>query len=377
MTLTKSEPDVLNGLTPTQWLDKAQMLVDELSDASDDVWRQFESVVDRAANWAHGRMVRLIGSLPEHTDPSLQKMGFVDFSSTVGRQRQRWFLRQLSKIYHAFGLEIHAAMGHRPWPNSAPWDRSLGLVQHSVPRTSLLQTYRDYSERFLQGLQALYHSNTMTEELHSQDLVVARRLGFVELVEGKKWRLPKIKAGGIRRGLRDALKGSTDQEKAFLENVLRGLDDLRSKHANRIFDAGTGNVHKKTLLDIANDYKAGNLSKNQMKLSVQTHLRAMARRQAGWFFENMRDAEVFVQVPPGHPRHSTPSVRERAYQMLSPSKVARNQSGSHDSLGAFPGDRVVSLPLTRNMARALRQELEKRVEAYQKKVDAARARAIR
>ena len=340
---------VLNGLSPEMWMDRAQTFVDNLSEVSDYLWKQFEVVVDRACSRAYDKMIKVISELPNHPNPTYAKMGMVDFSSLLGKRNQRRFAIAMSKIYKSWGDEIYAAMGLTQRPmNFHPWERSLGLVKHPIHRTSIIYSMRRYSVFLLQRLQQLYSPEELTE------------------VSEAVWRLPRIKKGGVRQSLRGALEGTQDQEKAFLENTLRGLDDLRTKHANRIFDAGTGLVHKQALLDIAKDFKAGNISKKQMQLSVQTHLRAMARRESGWFFKSMKKAKAFVQIPPSKIIFATESVRERAYKLAPASQLLKASQGSADSLGFFPGDRVVALPATPAMIERLKGLWEKRRAQYMK-----------
>jgi len=336
-TISEGTPEakllIFNNLTVPHWTAQAQFLVNDLSRVSNILWWNYKQVLDRAIDNTHTQITRIIKNFKNPLDrvkSTQSDSERLDFNNKVTRTV---FMKQINDAYRQFGLEISASIGHRPWSSGHPWEIALGLVQHTGSRTrnSVLEAMREYTKLFLQGLQRLYSSDLLEE--------------LFESTNRRHWHLPKIKSGGIRRVLRPALQNIDTQEKAFLENLFRGLDDLRTKHANRIFDIGQGMVYKHSLQNVADEFQSGRINYRQAQLSVQSHLIAMARREAGWFFDNLRDAKFMVSVPPKSEMYFTPSSAERAY-LVAP---AKQDTGF---LGHFPGDRVFEFPVTPEMKQA-------------------------
>ena len=287
------------------WLNHAQQLVDMVARAQDSLWKQFEPVLNKAANEASIKMIKLIDHLPS------------DASGRVQPLYRKYFMQGLNKIYGQFGRNLCTALGHRAWGGgNSPWRRSLGLVASPVrPQAgSILSAMQNFSKLYLQKLQTLYSEHSFSE--------------------AKKWRLPRIKAGGIRQALRPALHLASHQEKSFLENIFRGLDDLRTKHANRIFDTAQGTPYKHELIQIAKDFHSGKLNKRQLKLSIETHLAAMARNETGWMFRKMEGVKQFARV--------WPSDANRPFELT---------TEQTPPLGEHPGDRSIRFPITAKQAR--------------------------
>jgi hypothetical protein len=171
----------------------------------------------------------------------------------------------------------------------------------------------------------------------------------------------------ILRGLKGII---SDQEKALLENSLRGLDELPAKHANKLYDAATGLTLKSALNAIADEFSTGQMNKSQLKQSIQTHVRAMIRRISGEAHQQrgVTGIEYFIKIPPTRTQDvGTSGTKKQAFMVDTGKELIRATKGSGDSLGRHPGDKVIPIPVPTEFMMQIKRAAEKARREYLEK----------
>lgn len=350
------------------YLKRAMRLVNGVENLCDQYWAIVEKIVDKETERAHLAMRRLIAALPEHPDPGWK--GTIDFRTPAGLKRREKFMQDMRKVYEKWWRGIKSATGFpvqslRP----EPWEVSLGLIQ--LRPGELLMRLRDEIVRKAHALAHLLDTfpsqgDVFEARVRTRGVVSARITG-----RGlKKEHTSHSRATSIiLRGLKGII---SDQEKALLENALRGLDQLPRNHANKLFDAVTGIPLRDALNAVADDFSTGSMNKRQLKLSIQTHIRAMIRRLATEAEEigDIPGMMRYVQIPPTRRKDMVGKVsgtsEERVFKILDGPSVVRKGKGSGDSLGLHPGDRTIPLPFPKNYLDKLMAEAVKKRKQYLK-----------
>lgn len=343
-----------------RFIARAQRLVNGVAQDTDDAWDEVSAVVERRTKVAHASLRSLIRSLPPHRDKEMAAQGHVDFASLPGQRRRDQFFRSVRTVFDKWYAGILSDLGMHKW-DATPWAKSLGLVNYK-PGKFLLKT-RDEVVRKGHELASLLDSvgvgqTTSEDDVSVYDLLEARR----RIVVGTGGiRSSRITGRGLPRGHRThsrttsivlrGLKGIIhDQEKALIENTLRGLDLLPRNQANQLYDAATGLTLRDALNAVADQFSVGEMSKQQLRLSIQTHIRAMVRRIAGES-SRLRDitgVEDFMLMIPLRGRDIkklTQSQVDRAFDVVRADEYIRATRGSGDSLGRNPGDTSIPIPL--------------------------------
>jgi hypothetical protein len=336
--------------TGSRFIDKAKLLVNGLENVVDETWSHFQSVLDRQTALAHQALLRLVAGLPS-------KEGYIDFRSLVGIRRRNQFLRSVAKVYANWQNGVLGTLNIGRWARGTPsWERSLGLHPHTGGQ--FLQRVRDMVVRRAHHVAHVadhFERNETSESLEEAKAPTPKIKAGVKVLSKKG--MSKITKGHskststILKGLKSVIN---DQEKALLENVLRGMDELPRKHANQLYDSATGLVLKDALKAVADQFSIGEMSKKQLKLSVQTHIRAMVRRVAAEsaHLQNIKGVKEyihFVQVPATRKNDKpSASVLDRAFEIVTHRLLEKGSKGSGDSLGAYPGDKVIAVPFPSN-----------------------------
>ena len=347
-----------------RYLVRGVRLANATEDTADAVWSWYRAVLEQRTKAAQGALRQLITRLPAAQAAEQAKAGFVDVTTPAGRAARARFFHDAARVYGGWRARMLSELGQSPWPRGAlAWEISLGLKRHR-PGEFLQRLRQDVGQ--LAGAMA----NMFTLLQLHEELDEARR----------GWRYHPVSARitgrGLPRGHRAhsrttsiilrGLKGvMADQEKALLENLLRGLDALPRGHANALFDATKGVTLRDALNKVADDFSTNRMSTRQLKLSMQTHLRAMVRRLAETYGAS-QGARHYVLIPPVRPadvKQATPSTRARAFLVEDIRKALKRSKGSATSLGVYPGDKVLPLPIpvarlgeARQAAAVMRQE---------------------
>lgn len=344
-----------------QFIERSMRLVNGLENVVDNAWRLTERILNKHTELAHKKMKKLIQKLPAHSNPDLASQGFVDFKSGIGIRAQNRFKRELSLIYREWRRNIIRDLG-MPDLNQEmdSWDISLGRFDHRGGR--FLQRIRDEVIRKAHQMMSILDPHVEESVLEAREIKV-KNLGMISArITGRG--LPKGSTSHSRstsiilRGLKDVIK---DQEKAMLENALRGLDQLPRNHANNLYDAMTGLTLRDSLNAIADQFSVGEMSKKQLKLSIQTHIRAMMRRIAGETAnqKSKKALQYFIQVPATREKDLkkglSKTALERALEITSVDKLLSSSNSSGDSLGLFPGDKTLPIPIPDSLIDAARE----------------------
>lgn len=322
--------------------------VNGVESLADEAWAHVQKVVERHTKIAHDQIKSLVRRLPQDTQ------GYVDFKSVTGIHRRNQFFHATRKVYDQWHTDIRRELGFPAWNGLKPWEKSLGQVP--TPSGSFIQRIRHSVIRKAHALVSA------PEELAEAHLVSARISGRgLPRYRGIHSRTTSI----ILRGLKGIVR---DQEKSMVENVLRGLDLLPRNHANKLYDASTGLTLKSALDAVADQFSVGEMDQNQLKLSIQTHIRAMARRIAGE--AHVPGAKKWLMVPPTRAKDfdqpwSDVKV-EQAFSLLEPIGHLQITLGSGDSLGRHPGDKLIPVavedkPAVRLAAKKFKAKIRKRV----------------
>jgi hypothetical protein len=112
------------------------------------------------------------------------------------------------------------------------------------------------------------------------------------------------------------------------------------------------------------------MNKKQLKLSIQTHIRAMLRRIAGEAFQQHGETGVadFIRIPPTRKQDkATEGLRSLAYTLDTGKELIRSTRGSGDSLGRHPGDKVIPIPVPMRLMMQIKRAAEAARAAYLKK----------
>lgn len=331
-----------------QFLTNATRLVNGLENVVDDAWRQARQHVERHTSKAHSQMRLLIASLPPHPRKDMADVGYVDNVTHHGRAKMLAFRRAMAKIYNTWHQGIRRDLG-LPQPSKRSWEISLGHLPHRGSR--YLMRLRDEVVRKGHQLATLLDQVPVSEARER----VVKTTGGVKSARITGRGLPAGATSHSRttsiilRGLKGVIE---DQEKAMLENVLRGIDQLPRNHANKLYDATTGLTLRDALNAVADEFSVGEMDQRQLKLSIQTHIRAMMRRIAGAAHEagDVTDVEDYVMVPPTRRLDITRAKRGRgsqslAFTTMTGPELLRTTKGSGDSLGRYAGDQLQPVPV--------------------------------
>lgn len=363
------------------FLERAERLVNGLESVADAAWAFTRRVVDKHTGVTHKELRLLIARLPAHPNKDLAEAGFVQFGGPAGRVSREKFLSAVSKILARWQNGIIKDLG-MVFPNARSFDISLGLFQYRAG--GFLLSLRDEVIRLAirsGNLLGLHVSESIEEGIRKGRAKKAKTAGLISA---------RITGRGLPRNHRShsrtttiilrALKGiMDDQEKALLENVLRGLDEMPRKAGNDFYDATSGDTLRDALNELADRFSTKKLSKKRLLLSVQTHIRAMLRRL-------MMDHDVlaeipgairFVQVPPtrdGDFETATETEVARAYEVEDLPALQRKNKGAAHSLGLFPGDRIVPIPIPESFFEKVKRVTRETQRAYVEKVRRAKSR---
>ena len=344
----------LTELQADKYVARAMTLVNGFESFVERSWGEFDTELDAATTEANMQMHRLINSL----DTSKRDPGFIDFSTVKGRQRKLTFLNKLNAVYSKWRNRLGKFVGSVE--GADPWKISLGLIKYK-PSLYLLRS-RDEVIRYAFWMGSIlddFYSVGALSEARSTKKKAKNRTKRVKTAGIISARLTgrglRKKRGAHSRGtsiILGGLKGIiTDQEKAKLENTLRGLDQLPRSHANKMFDAVTGKTLKQKLNEIADEFSTGKMNKRQLKLSMETHFRAMLRRIATQA-EDEGDLFRYLQVPPTRKKDKkkkpSKSTKDRALRTTSFKELMGDTKNSGDSLGKFPGDKVIPIPFPKD-----------------------------
>jgi hypothetical protein len=365
-----------------RFLKSAQLIVNGSENLADQTWFEFETALDKRTQKANMALKILIARLPSHTDEKLGLQGFVDFNSAQGQRRQIQFMRDVAKVYGSWQRGILGDLDIKRWaPGEPAWEKSLGLHDHTgglfllklrdeVVRkghqiASLLDLADEKPEELdLSGLSVIESINAILEAKHRRIITTGGVLSARLTGRG----LPQSSTAHSRRTsiILRGLKGIiSDQEKAMLENTLRGLDELPTKHANKLYDAATGLTLKSALNAVADEFSTGQMNKRQLKLSIQTHIRAMLRRIAGEAFQQHGETGVaeFIRIPPNRKKDRvkkiTPETQKLAFTLDTGKELIRKTKGAGDSLGRHPGDKFIPMPVPTSLMWQIKRAAEK------------------
>lgn len=323
--------------------------VNGVESLADEAWTYVQNTVERHTQIAHDKLKAIVRRLPQDSQ------GYVDFKSVVGQHHRNKFFREAKKVYDEWHQGIRLALGIPAWNDKKPWEKSLGQVP--TPSGSFLKRVR---HSVIRKAHALIDTHNVAEA----HLVSARISGRgMPKYRGIHSRTTSI----LLRGLKGIVR---DQEKSMIENVLRGLDLLPRNHANKLYDAATGLTLKSALDAVADQFSVGEMDQRQLKLSVQTHIRAMVRRIAGE--AHVPGAKKWLMVPPTRKKDfaqpwSDVKV-EQAFSVIEPIGHLTLTQGSGDSLGRHPGDQLIPVavhdtPKIHETARKFKAKIRKRIRA--------------
>ena len=355
-----------------RFLDRCERLVNGLENTCDQYWLEFNRILDDATRRANRAMQRLITALPAAADPRLAQQGYVHFQGTQGVANRIRFFKDVAKIYAAWHRNILGDVEQPHYTRGHPaWEVSLGLFDHNAGMFLLKlrdEVIRDALE--LGRTLSLLDTDSPEESADSYSTfdeayrrtrshgLVSARLTGRGLPPGPRnhSRTTSI----ILRGLKGVVK---DQEKALLENFMRGLDKLPRDHANKLYDATTGTPLRKELEKIADAFSTEQIDKRQLKLSVQTHIRAMVRRLSGEAYLHGKHLKTsnFILVPATRAKDK---FSKEAYQIFSLPQYARKAKGGGMSLGRHPGDKLIPIPVPDHVYDKLKVEAAKRRSEY-------------
>jgi hypothetical protein len=380
------------------FLSDAQKTVNSIEDFCDQIWADYQEALHQQTNRAHDAMRQLIADLPVHSNPARARHGEINFTGTHGLARRNRFFRDMAKVYANWEAGIFGDLDIMKWDRGTPaWEKSLGLLAHRAGHFQ--QRIRGRVAQLAHELVGVHDSvreSIAEERMPSAGAMMAKAgiRGFGqlarlpqagahqvlrgELSRSQAGKLTPFRVGGAqalvqrgaeelpaRPGVAAATKAALqDQEKAWLENVLRGAEELARRHANEVFDAATGTTFRDTLNGVVDKFDSGALSERQQLLSVQTHIRAMIRRIAtsGEFKGAIgKQSRYFVQLPATRPQdlQAPPnSVIARAFTVVTQPELVKSAGGLGDSLGAFAGDKMQPIPIPPNAVNAVRAAAE-------------------
>ena len=361
------------------WIRRAMRAVNGLETVCDSAWTEFDGVLDSHTRAANRKLRGLIANLPGHSDPGLRSKGYIDFATPAGTRQRARFFKDAKKIYDAWhdGIASDMDIQHFDW-KADPWDKSLGLSYHRggkwlmllrdeiVRKSNELASLLDHFKECLEFVAPIFEA---TKPVKSTGGVLSARITGRGLPAHHKTHSRTTSI--ILRGLKGVIR---DQEKSMLENVFRGMDQLPRDHANKLYDSSTGLTLRDALNAVADDFSTGQMNKRQLKLSVQTHIRAMMRRVAGESeqFKAITGVKSYLKIPATMKKdlmRITPREAKEAFTIVKFKDQLYATKGSADSLGAWPGDKSQLIPIPpgseeriANAAQAMRRSYLKRTK---------------
>jgi len=243
-------------------------LVNGLENAVDKAWTDFRTIFRFETDKAHRKMKKLIRDLPDEEriekvseeitervgEKSTEKVskdtfvktktGFIDFSTLAGQARRLKFFRDMNNIYKEWNTNIRNQVGSVT-PGAKLQEVSLGLknfkagplmmqwrdeiVRKANEVVSLLDDFEKDEDDVKPIRESLLEAFKRRKRVRTTGGVISARLTGRGLPKRSKSHSRATSI--ILRGLKDVM---SDQEKALLENTLRGLDQLPRKHANQL-----------------------------------------------------------------------------------------------------------------------------------------------
>lgn len=351
--MKKSKAPSLNS---EEVLNRMMNAVNGVSITANDSWKFFEAILDKHTRLSNKKMKVLIKQLPETED------GFVDFKNIAGKRRRVNFFRRMKKIYDEWHLGIVRDSGiYIPSKKSKSWDISLGLIKFKtgdilfrirdevIRRVNELISTLDDQDLMSELIEESVRSNKKRKKTKTTGGVISARITGRGLT--KKHKSHSRTTQIILRGLKGVIG---DQEKALLENTLRGLDALPRSHANMMFDAASGLTLKEALNKVADDFSTNKINKNQLRMSIQTHIRAMVRRVATESAElsDITGVEHFAMIPSTRKedldREVSDQTQKDGFTILTKKELSKKSKGSGNSLGSHPGDKIIPVPIKKS-----------------------------
>lgn len=329
-------------------------------------WNLVDDIVLYYTQKSVVKMKQAVNEIPDPINKRLADLGYIDFTTTVGKRAQLSFFRKMSRIYDRWHTFILQDLGMAGFRGTKPWDKSLGLFDPQVSQFSLW-VRKDVADKALklgEILTKLNENSEVVAEAIGDKLKQFKKTIGVKRSSTKGLVSARLSGKGLRRKrgahsrttsiILGGLKGVVqDQEKALWENTLRGLDLLPRNHANKMYDAATGITLRDALNTIADEFSTGNINTSQLKLSIQTHIRAMMRRIASDVGVKQKDA-LFIQVPPTRQKDvikqgRSSTVTKNAYLPKTMVDIQDETQGSGNSLGRNPGDVLQIFPIPKKL----------------------------
>lgn len=336
-------PRFLESKTGENFIRRSTRVVNGLENLCDSLWSAYRQKLDEHTAAAYAAMVRLVNQLPVHTDEGKAKLGHIDFKSRPGlRQRNRFFV-SLSKIYANWEASILGDLDIMKWKRGTPaWEKSLGLSFHRGGK--FLMKMRDEIARKIAELGSLHTKHSVEEGFPKLNQIKIVRKILPHKLPAISTRGYKVPLTGKQVFFDSAKQAIQDQEKSWLENVLKGMEQLARNHSNEIFDVAGGEPTRDQLFAAMRKFSPSEMPKKQLLLSVQTHARAMIRRALA--DEKAFPANNFLQVPDTRAGASvTKSITDRAFKIVARADQLAGAGGKADSLGMFPGDKMQAIPI--------------------------------
>jgi hypothetical protein len=311
-------------------------------------WRWYRKVLMEHVNNAHTAMSSILNSLPAN------KEGIINFTTTTGKGLQASFFRRIANVYAAWERSILGDMHLMSWkPTSRAWERSLGLYPHRAGE--FLLRLRVQLLNITNVIDALIHERETLSEgfikvprIFTGNTPYERWLKRQEKTKPRLSSLPRVKI--LPRSRTPTKAATAIIEKAFLENILHGLEGLARNHANMVYDSATGTTMKQAIQQTIDMFSKQKIPTRQQLLSLQTHVRSFIRRVVtSPEFRTQIQTNLYLQVPPCRPvdMYESPSdsVLQRAFRVDSLSNILIDSKGSGDSLGRYPGDKIQLFPV--------------------------------
>ena len=357
------------------FFERAEALVNLTENLSDLALDQYRDILNNASRRASMRMESLVKSLPHATGPDKALLDQIDTDTPAGKRKRKLFLKAMAAIYRDWRKEISSAAGVSRWGEKRPlWDRALG----TAPRKrapSFIVRYRTALEQLsqlLRGVPALLE-NGFTEAAPGTARFETRaarkkygisfrpRARSFEIETDDRELVVAARDEGRDSGVntRDSVESVTD---AWLENILKGIDETARKHANDVMETATGVVSRGQLNGLASRFTA-DADNRQQALSIQTHVRAAVRRHVT---AKAPAEQMMLHLPATRPQDivSKPNVQARAYKIESVREILEKGGGSADGLGGFPGDQMQLVRVPQSALRTVEAEALRRRERY-------------
>ena len=358
------------------FFDRAEALVNLTENLSDLALSQYRDILNNASRKASMRMESLVKSLPRASGNGAV-LDQIDTETPAGLRKREQFLRAQSAVYDDWKKEITRESGVSKWGEKRPmWDRSLGTVERKrSPRFIVaLRTALEQLGELIRGIPVLIENIADMQEAvpgtaRFETRAARKKYGISFEPKARSFKIITDDFDLVTAAKQERVDSGADPKEsvesvtdAWLENIIKGMDETARRHANDVQETATGIVSRSQLQQQAQGFMASADNKQQA-LSIQTHARAGVRRHVS---SKTDGAQMMLQVPATRSQDmiSRPGVEARAYKVESLREIMEKGKGAADGLGIFPGDQMQLVRVPQNAVRLVEAEALRRRELY-------------